>query len=75
MLVARTLADGTLDTSFDPGLFPNGYTTIPMVENNTDAAEAMILSAGKPVVAGLSASTTSAVLRLESNHIFSNGLD
>ena len=73
-LVARALPDGSLDDSFDG----NGLVRIAMT-TNTDEAEAMMLAAGRPVIAGFGivpgGHTDAAVLRLKSDLIFSDGVD
>lgn len=72
-LLARVLPDGTLDNSFDG----NGVLRIAVASDNSDGAEAMTLAAGKPVVAGFMYSTgrNIGVLRLQSDLIFSNGVE
>lgn len=73
-LLTRVLANGNLDPAFDA----NGLVRIPVVPDNTDGAEAMILVAGKPVVAGyayIAGRRDIGILRLQSDLIFADGLE
>ncbi len=72
-LIARVLPNGSLDNSFDG----NGLRRIALSATK-DTAEAMVLSAGKPVIAGISYVddvTQLGVLRMQSDLIFSNGFE
>ncbi len=71
--VARTLADGSLDNSFDG----NGVARYQLSTAN-DAAHAIVLSASKPVIAGrtnVTGGSGISVLRLQSDLIFADGMD
>lgn len=72
-LAAAHAADGDLDAAFDG----NGLLRIPTVPDNTDGAEAMLLAAGKHVVAGYAHSTRGdiGIVRLQSGLIFADGLE
>ena len=70
-LTARILPNGALDSSFDG----NGLRRISL-STTYDSAEAMVLSAGKPVIAGISEANgvqQLGVLRMQSDLIFSGG--
>jgi uncharacterized delta-60 repeat protein len=70
--VARLRADGAYDTSFDGnGVARHEITT------TQDDAQAMTLAAGKPVIAGhtYQANASAAILRLQSDLIFADGLE
>ena len=71
--VARALPDGTLDPDFDN----NGVIRIDMGSGDDDSAHAIALSGGRPVVAGISGPDrdTAAVLRLQSDLIFTDGVE
>lgn len=70
-LIARILPNGALDNSFDG----NGLRRIAL-STTYDSAEAMVLSAGKPVIVGISEANgveQLGVLRMQSDLIYSNG--
>ena len=70
-LIARVLPNGALDSSFDG----NGLLRISL-STTRDTAEAMVLSAGKPVIAGISEASDVkqlGVLRMQSDLVFSDG--
>jgi len=70
--VARLLPDGTLDHDFDG----NGIARYEISPQQDDGL-ALALSAGMPVIAGhtYAPDATAAVLRLESDLLFADGLD
>lgn len=72
-LLARVRPNGNLDPTFDA----NGLVRIPVVADNTDGAEAMILVAGKPVVAGYAytGQRNIGVMRLQSDLVFADGME
>ncbi len=73
--VARLLANGNLDNSFDG----NGVLRIELEPgSSSDAAVDVILSGGKPLIGGYAnraGNVDGAVLRLQSDLIFADGLD
>lgn len=71
--VARTLPDGSLDNTFDG----NGVARYTL-STSQDEAQAMVLSAGKPVIAGrtyVSGGVGVSVLRLQSDLIFADDFE
>lgn len=68
--IGRLLPDGSLDTSFDG----NGVIRIDMTPGEFDAAWAIALSAGRPVIAGRGGNDKkiATVVRMESNLIFTD---
>lgn len=73
VFVLRALADGTLDTSFDG----NGVVRHSL-DAQTDRASALMLSDGRPLIAGIAQRDDSwdgFVMRLYSDLIFADGLD
>lgn len=73
VLVARVAADGRLDDRFDG----NGVARFMLSPDHHDVAYAVLLSAGRPVIAGrVSPGNASiAVLRLQSDWMFGDGLE
>jgi uncharacterized delta-60 repeat protein len=70
-LIGRLLRDGTLDPDFDG----NGVIRIDMVEGETDSGRDIVLSAGRPVIAGYGGAdlNVSTLVRLQSDLIFADG--
>jgi uncharacterized delta-60 repeat protein len=69
----RALADGSLDTSFDG----NGVVRHSL-DTQTDRASALVLSDGRPLIAGVAQRADSwdgFAMRLDSDLIFTDGLD
>ncbi len=73
MLLARILPTGFPDNGFDG----NGLRRLTISASGADAAESMILAAGKPVLAGYAYSPEReiALVRMQSDQIFANGVD
>jgi len=71
--VTRTLPDGALDNTFDG----NGVARYAL-STSSDEAQAMLLYAGKPLIAGrtyVSGGVGVSILRLQSDLIFTDGVD
>ncbi len=72
--VARLLANGNLDNSFDG----NGVLRIALEAGNTDSAVDVILASGRPVIGAYvyrAGNVDGAVLRLQSDLIFADGIE
>ena len=73
VLVARLRANGNLDTGFD-GIGVARY----MLASDSDRAQAIVSSAGRPVIAGYAirgADMDGFALRLQSDLVFTDGMD
>ena len=73
VLVARLRANGNLDTGFDG----NGVARY-MLASDSDRAQAIVSSAGRPVIAGYAirgADMDGFALRLQSDLVFTDGMD
>lgn len=74
---ARTLPNGSLDNAFDG----NGVARYTLPNSQYDIAQAIVLAAGKPVIAGVTTAIGSnshdgiSILRLQSDLIFTDGVD
>jgi len=75
--IVRALANDTRDTSFDSGAGANGAITIAMAADTNSRAKSIVLSAGKPVIAGAVDGTTARIgqLRRNSGVIFTGAFD
>lgn len=75
--IVRALANGTRDISFDGGAGANGAVTIAMAADTDSMATSIVLSAGKPVIAGEVVGTSARIglLRLNSDLIFTGTFD